>query len=299
MSDFEHPASSLASDRPKVIVLSLASDFGCQVQLSNFPYLLESLSTIDLAYWQLVISADMPTDYDLAIIEGAVTTTKHLKLLKEVRKTAHTVIALGTCAAMGGIPALAGHGPSPEERLEDCARTVYGDYAARIAQNRIVPRPLTDVISVDYSIVGCPIDPEEFSSVLQYALLGVKERPEREPLCAQCKIIEAPCFYTVQKLAADDACQEENNKLSGLYRGSTDIPCLGLVTRTGCGALCISRGRPCTGCRGIAQDANLESARNFIREQGRSVEEFDRALAIYCSHSMNSAVLNDHSQVSG
>lgn len=38
-----------------------------------------------------------------------------------------------------------------------------------------------------------------------------------------------------------------------------DKPCLGPVTRTGCGALCPSFGRDCYGCYGPSENANTES----------------------------------------
>ena len=273
MSAPNYSSSSLNSQCPRVVVLALASDFGCQIQLSNFPQLLETLGTIELQYWQLVMSGDLPDDFDIAIIEGAVTTDEHVEFLQKLRGVAHTVITIGACAASGGIPALAAG------RLEEHAQSVYGEAADKIARGRRAPKPVSSVIEVDYTIHGCPIDPEEFSGILQAALLGVKERPRREPLCATCKIIESPCFYMRQ------AAETQAAKAEG--KGSVAVPCLGLVTRTGCGAHCISRSRPCTGCRGIAEDANLESARNFVRKIGRSVEEFDAALRIYSAHAFD------------
>jgi len=257
--------SSVNDGRPSVVVLSLASDFGCQIQLSNFPQLLETLSTIDLKYWQLVTGGEMPEKYDIAIIEGAVTTSEHFELLKQVRDTAKIVISIGACAAIGGIPAMA------SADLAKCVHAVYGNSAGDIATSRTGPASVSSVVEVDYTIPGCPINPHEFSQILQGALLGVQERPDREPLCGHCKIIEVPCFYGLQAMEAS---------ASGKI---TTSPCLGLVTRTGCGAYCVERGRPCTGCRGIAEDANLLSARKFVVEKGRSIEEFDAALKIYNS----------------
>ena len=265
----------LPTSLPRVVVLSLASDFGCQVQLSNYPQLLDTLSTIDLCYWQLVSSAAMPDEYNIAIIEGAVTTSEHEALLRQVRDKAQIVFAVGACAVTGGVPAMAGD-------VERSAAVVYGKSAHKVAVGREVPRPVSSVIEVDYVLQGCPIDPQEFSNVLQGAILGVRNRVSREPLCAECKINETPCFYWTQyeeKAAVD----------RDVTKDSTAMPCLGLVTANGCGALCVSLGRPCAGCRGIAQDANLDAARGFLREFNRSVEEFDAALEIYNSHALREA----------
>ncbi|MCL2680811.1 MAG: NADH:ubiquinone oxidoreductase [Coriobacteriia bacterium] len=266
MSAVQHIAP-FGSGRPRVVVLSLASDFGCQLQLTNLPRLLDALGTITLAYWQLVSSAPLPEKYDVAIIEGAVTTQDHIDLLQQVRATAHTVIALGSCAVTGGIPALATSGAvddaAPDkERLAKHVQNSYGDPYTQLATQQLPPAAVSTVVSVDYSILGCPIDPEEFSAVFQCALLGIKERSRREPLCAYCKTAEIPCLYAAEQTA-------------------TATPCLGLVTATGCGALCLTRGRPCTGCRGIAADANLPAARDFIKDSNFSCAEFDAALRIY------------------
>jgi coenzyme F420-reducing hydrogenase gamma subunit len=76
-------------------------------------------------------------------------------------------------------------------------------------------------------------------------------------MCASCKVAENVCFYD---------------------RG---IVCLGLVTRTGCGAKCVSLGRPCTGCRGLAEDANLVSARDILAARGIEASKLSSALELY------------------
>jgi coenzyme F420-reducing hydrogenase gamma subunit len=235
-------STSIPASKPKVVILSLASDFGCQVQMTNFPDLLKLLGTIDVSYWQLATTADLPDDYAIAVIEGAVTTDEHRQLLQSVRATADVVMAVGACATTGGIPALHSDGP--------CS--------------------VSAVIDVDFTIPGCPLDPREFSQVLQRALLGLVDRRPREPLCAACKINEVDCYFNHGQL------------------------CLGLVTRTGCGALCVSKGRPCTGCRGIAEDANLSSARAFVRDAGMDVLTFDTALELYNSLDIHSGKHGGH-----
>jgi len=240
---------------PRVVVLSLASDFGCQVQLSNMTdEILDVLGTIDLSYWQLASSGHMPADYDVAIVEGAVTTQEHVDLLRRVRDTASVVLAIGACANTGGVPALA-------NLLDLDARydVVYGDSEGvpAVALGRLAPAPVDSVIDVDYHVPGCPIDPAEFLRTLSRVLLGMKDRVSDRTMCASCKINETVCFY------------------------EDSVLCMGLVTRAGCGARCTSVGRPCTGCRGIAPDANMESARAIVAASGRQVSDFEDALRLY------------------
>ncbi len=239
---------------PRVVVLSLASDFGCQVQLSNMTdEILDVLGLIDLSYWQLASSGHMPDAYDVAIVEGAVTTDEHVALLESVRATAGVVIAIGACANTGGIPGLANL-----LDLDERYGVVYGDGdGPRVAAGRRAPMPLDSVIAVDYHVPGCPIDPPEFLRVLSRVLLGLKNRVPDLTMCASCKINETVCFFDRGEL------------------------CLGLVTRAGCGARCPSLNRPCTGCRGIAPDANLVAARAISIASGRPEGALDDALRIY------------------
>jgi len=239
----------------RVVVIGLASDFGCQVQMTNMEdHLLEVLGTIELSYWQLAASGHMPADYDVAVIEGAVTTEEHIEVLRRVRETASAVIVIGACAGIGGIPGMAGSG-----ELEQRMGCVYGDDSALVACGRITPMPVDAVIGVDYHVPGCPIQPEEFVTTLQRALMGLSDRPPREPMCASCKVAENACFY-------------ESGRV-----------CLGLVTRAGCGAKCITLGRPCTGCRGVADDASIEAAEKSLTERGLDPKLLTRALHIYNS----------------
>lgn len=235
---------------PRVVVIGLASDFGCQVQMTNIEdQLLDVLGAIDLKYWQLASSGHLPEEYDVAIIEGAVTTEAHVETLNRVRGVAGTVIAIGSCAVTGGIPAIAAHGD-----LDARYGCVYGAGDVAVACGRITPMPVSAVIDVDYLVPGCPIDTSEFLHVLSRAVQGLSDRTPREPLCAVCKTKENVCFY-------------ERGEL-----------CLGVITRTGCDAKCVTLGRPCTGCRGLAEDANLDSAIALIEQRGITAERFmDRA----------------------
>jgi sulfhydrogenase subunit delta len=238
---------------PKVVILSLASDFGCQVQLTNQEDdLLDILSLIDLGYWQLASSGHMPDEYDVAIIEGAVTTDEHVELLEKVRDKAAVVIAMGTCAVTGGIPAMANL-----TDLDARYTTVYGDGSIKLAPGRIAPRAIDAVVDVDYHLPGCPIDPLEFQRLLSKVLLGMADRMPDMTMCASCKTHENICFYESEEV------------------------CLGIVTRSGCGAKCPTLGRPCTGCRGIAPDANLESAMEVVRRHGCDDACLRSALRVY------------------
>lgn len=236
---------------PKVVVVGLASCFGCQLQITNVEqHLLEVLGQIDLRYWQLASSDPMPEEYDVAIIEGAVTNEQAEKTVRTVREKAKKIIAIGACAVTAGIPGLAAdgflHRPSQ----------VY-DRIPKACGDMMSPRPVSAVVPVDYVVRACPIDSHDFIDVLQRALYGSNKAYGSSTMCGECKCNESTCFY------------------------SKGVMCLGMVTTAGCGAKCVNLGRPCNGCRGLSADANLSSARAAAQRYGVDPERFDEAVRLF------------------
>ena len=82
---------------PRVVFAGLASCFGCQINITNIEeHLLAVLGQIDLAYWQLTSSAPMPDEFDVAVVEGAVTTEEAAsdRLLKASAVTAMEAVMM-------------------------------------------------------------------------------------------------------------------------------------------------------------------------------------------------------------
>ncbi len=236
----------------RVVVVGLASCFGCQLQITNMEkHLMEVVGQIDLRYWQLASSEPMPEDYDVAVIEGAVTTEESLDLVYKLRKKAKVVITIGACANTAGIPGIAAGDFSI--RPFD----IYGRNLPYACGEVIRPRSVPSVIDVDYQVRCCPIDFYDFVAVLQKALYGANWIQPNRTMCGDCKRNETTCFF-------------ERGEL-----------CLGLVTAAGCGARCPNLGRPCYGCAGLSDDANLESARESVCRYGLDPKEFDARLELF------------------
>lgn len=241
-----------ARQRPRVVVVGLASCFGCQLQITNAEqYLMDILGQIDLQYWQLVSSQDMPDEYDVAIIEGAVTTQESVATCKLIREKAAHVMVIGACAVTAGIPGMASN------HLEQRAQSVYGEATPEACDELITPRPVSAVINVDSEVFCCPIDPYDFVAKLQRVLYGSNRTIEHRTLCADCKRNETECFFT------------------------QGVLCLGLVTRAGCSARCVNLGRPCNGCAGLSPDSNIDSARESCEAYGVDVAAFNKALEMF------------------
>ena len=236
---------------PRVVVVGLASCFGCQLQITNVEeHLLDVLGQIDLRYWQLTSSEPMPDAFDVAVIEGAVTTVEAEETVRQLRERAGAVIAIGACATTAGIPGMAAAGFSERQgQVYDLVPEACGDMVA--------PQPVGSVIDVDFEVRTCPVDSLDFIDVLQRALYGSNKAVPTRTMCGDCKRNETSCFFGKQQL------------------------CLGLVTRAGCGARCVNLGRPCNGCRGLSPDANLPSAREACERYGVPVADFDKALEMF------------------
>ena len=236
---------------PRVVVVGLDSCFGCQLQITNVEeHLLDVLGQIDLRYWQLTSSEPMPDAFDVAVIEGAVTTVEAEETVRQLRERAGAVIAIGACATTAGIPGMAASGFSERPgQVYDLVPEACGDMVA--------PQPVGSVIDVDFEVRTCPVDSLDFIDVLQRALYGSNKAVPTRTMCGDCKRNETSCFFGKQQL------------------------CLGLVTRAGCGARCVNLGRPCNGCRGLSPDANLPSAREACERYGVPVADFDKALEMF------------------
>ncbi len=236
---------------PRVVVVGLASCFGCQLQITNAEaHLLDVLGQIDLRYWQLASSDPMPDEFDVAVIEGAVTTEESEGLVRTLRERAGVLIAIGACATTAGIPGMAA------DRFLERPSEVYGRVPAACG-DMIAPRSVGSVVDVDYEVRCCPVDTLDFVDVLQRALYGSNKTVTTRTMCGDCKRNETECFFGKGEL------------------------CLGLVTVAGCGARCVNLGRACNGCRGLSPDANLPSARAACDRYGVPVADFDKALEMF------------------
>ncbi len=237
---------------PRVVFIGLASCFGCQINITNIEkHLLQVLGQIELGYWQLTSSEPMPDAFDVAVIEGAVTTEEAAETVRRARERAGCVIAIGACAATGGIPGMA----APD--ITGCAAAVYGDAVPEACGVLRAPAPVSALVDVDFTVSCCPVDPFEFVRVLDAALYGSNRLAPTSVLCGQCAQGEGGCLYK---------------------RGQM---CLGLVTRSGCGAKCPTLGRACNGCAGLSPDANVGAARAFAASRGHDPARFDEALRMF------------------
>ena len=102
-------------------VFKFASCDGCQLQLlSCEDELLSIADAIDIVHFLEASSHVEPGPYDVALVEGSITTNVDRNRILEVRKHSKYLVTIGACATAGGIQALKNWGDR-----SDYLRAVY------------------------------------------------------------------------------------------------------------------------------------------------------------------------------
>jgi coenzyme F420-reducing hydrogenase gamma subunit len=227
--------------KPRVAFFDFACCEGCQLMVLQLEErLLELLSHVEVVEWREV-SSSRSEDYDIAFCEGSITRRQDIERIREIREQAGTLVSLGSCASIRCHNALKNQWP-----MDEVLRTVYGEEGLHF--DTVPARPVTEVVGVDYQILGCPVSLPEFVTVFKHILTGRDYEPPNQPVCVECKL-------------NDHLCVLEKSYF-----------CLGPLTRCGCNAACTSHGGPCHGCRGLIDKANVDAAvRTLSSEQLHSI----------------------------
>lgn len=234
-----------------------------QVQIVHMPVLMDHK-----LYGQTGERKEMEIpEAEVGIIAGGIRNEEHKKIAQEMRRKCKTLIALGSCACFGGIPALANQYIT-QEMLEKVYRDSVSTEHDGLPSEQIPP--LTDrvyavheVVPVDLSLPGCPTTPEMVAGALLALLGGKPFTLSSKSVCDECptkrekkavsilkRRLEAPTF-TPGKPLSEMRCLMEQGFL-----------CLGPATRGGCGGSegvprCIRAYMPCEGCFGpLSEKAN-------------------------------------------
>jgi coenzyme F420-reducing hydrogenase gamma subunit len=228
--------------KPKLGFFDFTGCEGCQLEVINFETeLVELLKHVDIVNFREAMQ-ERSDDYDIAVIDGAITTEAGIERIQQIRKQAKILITIGACSSSGGVNCLKNFRP-----MEENLKIVYGDSAQYY--NTIPARPVSAVVPVDYELPGCPVNRFEFVQLVKALLLGKKFELPNYPVCVECKEAGNVCVF------------EEGGS------------CLGAVTRGGCNAICITTGRHCWGCRGLVNDPNVDSEKEILQKYGLSIED--------------------------
>lgn len=261
--------------KPKIGFYWCASCGGCEESLVDIAEaILEIADLVEFAIWPVAMDFKREDVESMAdgeilatMINGAIRTSEQEEMAHLLRRKSQILIAYGSCAHTGGVPALANQfsreqvmryvyhdaptvnnpeGTEPQTEFHENGRT------ATLPAFRNVVRSLDQVVEVDYYLPGCAPNPDLVVAALR-ALLSGNAPPKGAVLAPD--------------IALCDTCPLIASKPADLQIGEFKRPhwhkidpavcllaqgflCMGPATRSGCGERCIRGQMPCTGCFG-------------------------------------------------
>jgi coenzyme F420-reducing hydrogenase gamma subunit len=209
--------------------------------------LLAVAGAIEIAYFPEASRAMRRGPFDIALVEGSITTHQDAQRIQEVRRKSKTLVTIGACATSGGIQALRNW-----QDADEFVRLVYP--SPRFISTLKSSTPIAEHVAVDFELRGCPINKHQLVELIAATLIGRRPNIPAYSVCVECK--------------------RRGNVCITVARG---IPCLGPVTQAGCGALCPSYDRGCYGCYGPMESPNTASLTSQFRILGQTGAEISRA----------------------
>jgi F420-non-reducing hydrogenase small subunit len=273
-----------SNGKPKFAMYWASSCGGCEIAVLNtHEKILDVDANFEVVFWPVAMDAkykDVEAMEDgsilLTLFNGAIRNSENEHLAHLLRKKSKILVAFGSCANEGCMPALANLS-SKQELLDTVFESVTTDnpdhirpqpnYQAPEGELHIpdfysVVKTLDQVVPVDYHIPGCPPESHQIAAVIDHVIKVVHGEAELPPagatigaggstVCDECErtrnIKKIRKFVRIQDVEVDP-------ELCLLEQG---ILCSGPATRSGCTALCPQAGAPCIGCYGPAE-GNLD-----------------------------------------
>ena len=269
----------------------LNSCSGCEISIIDMgERLLDVLQVADIVHIPALVDSkyfgplgdrkhlSLP-EADVGLISGGIRNEEHLEVAHEMRRKCKIIIALGTCATHGGIPALA-NSWTPGQIMERAFTTETTDQTEAYPSDG-VPAMLEacyavdEKIKVDIYLPGCPPHPDQVFNALVALVQGKPLSVSNKSVCDTCptvrkgkgelkqvrRFLQAPQYQAADEPLDQMRCLLEQGLL-----------CMGPVTHAGCGGdavtpRCISARVPCRGCSGP------------VRHEGNQLLDMVNALA--------------------
>lgn len=278
---------------------------GCDMALLDInEKAIDVAALVEVVFWPLALDfkfhhvAAMPDkSIDICLFNGAIRNSEHERIALLLREKSKVVVAFGSCACFGGIPALANLASREEifQRVyaeapfNDNPGTVFPRTDTNVACDGALMLPefydavmtLDQLVPVEYFMPGCPPPVRLILKVVD-GLAGNRPPPRGtvmgsdKTLCDECErkkegenILRFRRVH--QMIPQPERCLLEQG-----------IICCGPATMGGCGGRCISANMPCRGCFGppagvVDQGAKLVSAIASIY-QGTAEEDIARMI---------------------
>jgi len=192
-------------------IFSLTCCEGCQFEiLKDYDYFSQLLKYYDVRNFRLGQEDNLPGPFDVSLVEGTPESDDEYKLLRDIRRASNIVVAIGSCAHLGGIQ----------------------------SERNILPKKITkakDVVSIpkaiktDYIVPGCPISHKELFMTLMDIYWGKIPTLSDLGICFECRLNEneclikngKPCLGPVTRGGCNAVCVNGGEACYGC-RGATD-----------------------------------------------------------------------------
>ncbi len=285
--------------KPKVAFYWCASCGGCEEAVVDLAEdILKVVEAVDVVFWPVALDIkkkdveDMP-DGSIAVtfINGAIRLSEQEEMVKLLRKKSQLIVAFGSCAHLGGIPALANFATKDE-----ILKTAYLETFSTVNPQKVIPQVKTEVaegtltlpeffdhvyaldqvIDVDYYLPGCSVPPKLLLDAVNAILTG--KLPPKGSVLAPNKTNCDTCERNKTK--------PEKLKIDRFYRPyeieldpekcflAQGVICLGPVTRGGCDERCIKGNMPCRGCMGPVDQVYDQGAK-FLSAIASIIDSYD------------------------
>ena len=144
-----------------VATAPLCGCFGCHMSLLDIDERI--LDLVEVVEFDRSPITDIKTigKCDIGLIEGGVANAQNIHDLREFRANCDVLVALGSCAVTGGIPAMRN-----QFDLKECLEEAYihgiGVENPHVPNDVEIPllldkvHPINEVVRVDYFLPGCP-----------------------------------------------------------------------------------------------------------------------------------------------
>jgi len=261
---------------------------GCEIAaLEIGDKIIQLAEVADIVFWPVAVDfkyhdVEQMADksIDVCLFNGAIRSSENEHIAKLLRAKSKVMVAYGSCAYEGCIPALANltnrqgifnrvyiETPSTDNSNHTFPQTSYQVPEGELTLPEFYDtvKTLGQTVEVDYFMPGCPPVGKQTWAVLEAIIQGKLPPPGSvvgagtRALCEECPRVKeekkVKAFYRPYEIMPDpEKCLLEQGLL-----------CAGVATREGCGALCPKASMPCTGCYGpmegvIDQGAKFLSA---------------------------------------
>lgn len=250
--------------KPRVAVHKFSSCDGCQLAFLNLgDALLELDARVDIVHFAEAGPLDEAAQVAIAFVEGSISTAADAQRIRRVREQCDFLVTIGACATSGGVQALRNLHDAQAWHAGIYARPDYLDSLNEVTAIR-------EHVKVDLELWGCPVSSRQLLAALRALLFGVLPEQDRDKVCMECKRQQHVCVLVTQ-----------------------GKPCLGPVTRSGCGAICPRFGRECYGCYGPAEAINSGALVNRFAGLGLLPEHSARRMLAIHSHCDEFATLRE------